>query len=70
MYGIFPLIRKRSRRLVGALEDRFLEIPGDMRGPRISTLWHAPGSEDTELGVFMGPEVSHGETKVYPGVQA
>jgi hypothetical protein len=26
MYGILPLIRKRSRRLVGALEDRFLEI--------------------------------------------
>ena len=32
--------------------------------------WAAPGSEDTELGVFMGPEVSHGETKVYAGVQA
>ena len=33
-------------------------------------LWPAPGCEDTELGVFMGPEVSHGETKVYAGVQA
>ena len=32
--------------------------------------WPAPGSEDTELGVFMGPEVSHGATKVYAGVQA
>jgi hypothetical protein len=32
--------------------------------------WPAPGSEDTELGVFMGPEVSHGKTKVYAGVQA
>jgi hypothetical protein len=32
--------------------------------------WPAPGSEDTELGVLMGPEVSHGETKVYGGVQA
>ena len=32
--------------------------------------WPAPGSEDTELGVFMGPEVSHGETKIYAGVQA
>jgi hypothetical protein len=32
--------------------------------------WPAPGSEDTELGVFMGPEVGHGETKVYTGVQA
>jgi FlaA1/EpsC-like NDP-sugar epimerase len=33
-------------------------------------MWPAPGSEDTELGVFMEPEVSHGETKVYAGVQA
>jgi len=32
--------------------------------------WPAPGFEDTELGVFMGPEVSRGETKVYAGVQA
>jgi hypothetical protein len=32
--------------------------------------WPAPGSEDTELGVFMGPEVSHGATKIYAGVQA
>jgi hypothetical protein len=32
--------------------------------------WPAPGSADTELGVFMGPEVSHGETKIYAGVQA
>jgi hypothetical protein len=32
--------------------------------------WPAPGSADTELGVFMEPEVSHGETKVYSGVQA
>jgi chromosome partitioning protein len=33
-------------------------------------LWPAPGSEDTELGVFMEPEVSHGKTKVYTRVQA
>jgi len=33
-------------------------------------IWPAPGSEDTELGVFMGPEVRHGETTVYAGVQA
>jgi hypothetical protein len=32
--------------------------------------WPAPGSEDTELGVFMGPEVRHGTTKIYPGIQA
>ena len=32
--------------------------------------WPAPGSEDTELGVLMGPEVRHGEAEVYAGVQA
>jgi len=32
--------------------------------------WPAPGSEDTELGVLMEPEVGHGETEVYPRVQA
>ena len=32
--------------------------------------WPAPGSEDTELGVFMGPEVRHGEAEVYARVQA
>jgi predicted helicase len=32
--------------------------------------WPAPGSADTELGVFMGREVSHGETEVYTRVQA
>jgi hypothetical protein len=37
---------------------------------RIVAIWPAPGSEDTELGVFMELEVGHGETEVYPGVQA
>ena len=32
--------------------------------------WPAPGSEDTELGVLMEPEVGHGEAEVYAGVQA
>ncbi len=35
-----------------------------------SSVWPAPGSEDTELGVLMELEVGHGETEVYPGVQA
>jgi hypothetical protein len=35
-----------------------------------AALWPAFGSEDTELGVFMEPEVSHGKTKVYTRVQA
>ena len=33
-------------------------------------LWPAPGSADTELGVLMELEVSHGETEVYTRVQA
>jgi hypothetical protein len=32
--------------------------------------WPAPGFEDTELGVLMGPEVRHGEAEVYTRVQA
>ena len=28
-------------------------------------LWPAPGSEDTELGVLMEPEVRHGEAEVH-----
>jgi hypothetical protein len=32
--------------------------------------WPAPGSEDTELGVLMGPEVRHGEAEVHARVQA
>ena len=35
-----------------------------------TTAWPAPGSADTELGVLMEPEVCHGETEVYTGVQA
>jgi hypothetical protein len=33
-------------------------------------IWPVPGSEDTELGVLMELEVGHGETEVYPRVQA
>ena len=36
----------------------------------VSPDWPAPGSADTELGVLMEPEVCHGETEVYTGVQA
>ncbi len=36
----------------------------------LTTRWPAPGSEDTELGVLMELEVGHGETEVYPRVQA
>jgi uncharacterized DUF497 family protein len=37
---------------------------------RGETIWPAPGSADTELGVLMEPEVCHGATEVYTGVQA
>jgi hypothetical protein len=33
-------------------------------------IWPAPGSEDTELGVSMEPEVDHGEAEVHTRVQA
>jgi hypothetical protein len=33
-----------------------------------SLAWPAPGSEDTELGVLLEPEVAHGEAEVYAGV--
>jgi tetratricopeptide (TPR) repeat protein len=36
----------------------------------VATMWPAPGSEDTELGALMELEVGHGETEVYPRVQA
>jgi len=32
--------------------------------------WPAAGSEDTELGVNMEPEVDHGTTEIYTRVQA
>jgi HNH endonuclease len=43
--------------------------PGFKPSPQAEA-WPAPGSEDTELGVLMEPEVGHGETEVYAGVQA
>src|SRR5262244_3365785 len=36
---------------------------------RFRLQWPAPGSEDTELGVLMEPEVGHGEREVYPRVR-
>jgi hypothetical protein len=33
-------------------------------------VWPAPGSEDTELGALMEPEVCHGEAEVHTRVQA
>jgi hypothetical protein len=55
----------KSRNVAGAKFDKLYDYPRD----RYSR-WPAPGSEDTELGVFMGPEVRHGEAEVYTRVQA
>ena len=48
--------------------------PGDSflvpRGAVHRSVWPAAGFEDTELGVFMEPEVDYGTTEVYAGVQA
>jgi hypothetical protein len=54
--------------LVEKLINEFLRE--DVDSTLLASLWPAPGSEDTELGVFMGPEVSHGEAKIYARVQA
>jgi Transposase, Mutator family len=35
---------------------------------RESSVWPAPGSEDTKFRVTMGPEAGHGEAEVYAGV--
>jgi hypothetical protein len=48
----------------------FEEFYGGRSPPEKFLEWPAPGSEDTELGVLMELEVCHGETEVYPRVQA
>jgi uncharacterized phage-associated protein len=51
-----------------------LRIPDELIIQRFKhhkiSVWPAPGSEDTELGVLMELEVGHGETEVHPGIQA
>ena len=62
---------KPSKRMLGdkAYDSAELRDELDKRGTK-PVIWPAPGSEDTELGVFMGPEVGHGEAEVYARVQA
>jgi hypothetical protein len=61
---------------ISAGSSCLLSLPRPRRPPRpISSplneaIWPAPGSEDTELGALMEPEVGHGETEVYARVQA
>jgi hypothetical protein len=72
-----PSCGSRSRRLSPASLGRLSEEAHWNQilslGPRLDQhlfLWAAAGSEDTELGVKMEPEVGHGETEIYPQVQA
>ncbi len=53
-------------------EQQFLDSIRKERDQLVARMspWPAPGSEDTELGVFMGPEVRHGAAEVYARVQA
>jgi hypothetical protein len=60
-------VLKLKQKVIYGTDDRIdvFQLPA---GPNLD--WPAPGSEDTELGVLMELEVCHGETKVYPRVQA
>ena len=47
-----------------------VDVALDSPQHRVLLTWAAAGSEDTELGVNMEPEVCHGTTDVYARVQA
>ena len=66
--GVSGGLRQAGNRV--ALSRALVPIGTLQQGATHSSRWPAPSSEDTELGVLMGPEVGHGETKVYAGVQA
>jgi hypothetical protein len=50
--------------------EKVFDMIGKKPQGKTCDAWPAPGSEDTELGVLMELEVGHGETEVYPRVQA
>jgi hypothetical protein len=59
---IFPIIKSFPDFQCDSAEKPLL-----LREPE----WPAPGSEDTKIGVTMGPEVQYGgKATVYSGVQA
>jgi hypothetical protein len=54
---------------IGSVTHRDIFLENPLKLPVLGTdLWPAPGSEDTELGVLLEPEVDHGEAEVYAGV--
>jgi hypothetical protein len=64
------LLGRKTRTLAAAALALALITPAQAASTCKVTDWPAPGSEDTELGVLMEPEVGHGETEVYARVQA
>jgi hypothetical protein len=63
--------RFTEEQIIGILRDREAgSTTADVCCKHRITAWPAPGSEDTELGFFMGSEVGHGESEVHAGVQA
>jgi hypothetical protein len=69
-FGTSPFFGQLIRQVIACLHRTTMGMPEtkNNRGHRFCAEWPAPGSEDTKLGVFMGPEVSHGATKIYAGV--
>ena len=65
---VIPESRKKSI-IKSNLRNFYRDIKRDILW-QVVFAWPAPGSEDTEFGVTMGPEVGHGEAEVYTGVQA
>ena len=65
---IFPSVRLEVQFNVAI--DQYVSVTVLEGDRRVPLDWPAPGSEDTELGVLMEPEVGHGEAEVYARVQA
>lgn len=59
---VFGLTARRVEQQDALAENRLYQLA--------AAQWPAPGFEDTELGVFMEPEVCHGTTEVHTRVQA
>jgi hypothetical protein len=68
--AIIEFKKKFQELLPAQSKAAYLEAAAPQLCTEVVTTWPAPGFEDTELGVFMEPEVGHGETKIYARVQA
>jgi hypothetical protein len=73
----FDIQNRQNAARMSFYYEIFYMLENDIRTLIIETMeaahhtnWPAPGSADTELGVLMEPEVSHGEAEVYTRVQA